>query len=65
MQNVLATYIHQLLQFHSHFFGLERSGVCIALVFKVNIKMIATIEFERGMAHAGVLRVVIGKLCHW
>lgn len=61
---VLAAKIHQLLQLHSQSFGRRRFGACVALVFEGDMKMVATIEFEKGMARAGVYRVVISKLCY-
>ena len=64
VQKVLATNIYQLFQFYSQFFGKKRSGACVTLVFKRDIKMEATIEFKRDMACDSVLRIVEGKLRH-
>ena len=39
--------------------------MCVALVFKENVKIVATIELKKCVTRAGILRVVIRKLCHW
>ena len=36
----------------------------VILVFERNIKMVATIELKKYVTHAGVFKVVIGKLHH-
>ncbi len=65
VEQVLAANFHQLSQLFCQLVSRARSRAGVNIFFEGDSGVVATIELERGVTGAGILGVVVGKLCYW